>query len=274
MENKMARRSLSAIVIVAMIGTMFALPIFGNDDIYAASKKKVKVTFKANSGKFSKGAKKTKKIVKGKKLGTLPKVTKSGYKFKGWYTKKKGGKKYTKKTKIKKKTTLYAQWTKKASSTTPTTPTSPTTPSGPVEKYTVDEKYPNYVGTKYTDLNAFKTAFPDFTQHDQNIFTKTYYFWSNTGVMWPSGDITVQETTEPEVRIDIFKVAVKYILTDLEGQVDYETFLKNMGVYGVSGTTYKAGDNVTFMRKGIKWKVHLSPSDTVSPDMSISLTYV
>jgi uncharacterized repeat protein (TIGR02543 family) len=77
---------------------------------------KLKLTWNANGGKI--GTKKTKvtTIKKGSKISKLvanPKRSK--YKFKGWYTKKTGGKKITKNTKPTKSITYYAKWTKTAS---------------------------------------------------------------------------------------------------------------------------------------------------------------
>ena len=72
------------------------------------------VTFNLNGkgAKFAKGAKKTKNVTNGKKYGALPKVSRKGCKFLGWFTKKKGGDKITKKTSVdlKKNQTLYAHW--------------------------------------------------------------------------------------------------------------------------------------------------------------------
>ena len=68
-----------------------------------------KVVFNANGG-TSVAAK---YIKSGKKIGTLPKPTKTGYTFKGWYTKKSGGSKISAKTKVKKNVTYYARWTAK-----------------------------------------------------------------------------------------------------------------------------------------------------------------
>jgi len=118
MEMSRRRNIVSALVIVAMVASIFTLPLLNDDYVVNAAAKKVKVTFKANGGKFTakKYAKKkaySKKIKKDKKIGKLPKVKRTDYKFKGWYTKKSGGKKVTKSTKIKKKTTLYARWEKK-----------------------------------------------------------------------------------------------------------------------------------------------------------------
>ena len=66
------------------------------------------VKFNANGGKA------TAKVAyaeKGEAYGTLPTATRKGYTFDGWYTKKTGGKKVTKTTKVA-SGTLYARWTK------------------------------------------------------------------------------------------------------------------------------------------------------------------
>jgi uncharacterized repeat protein (TIGR02543 family) len=71
--------------------------------------KKVNISFSLGSGKaFSK------KLVVGEKYGKLPVPNKSGYKFAGWYTKKKGGARVTARTIVKKSVRLYAHWKKAA----------------------------------------------------------------------------------------------------------------------------------------------------------------
>lgn len=77
--------------------------------LYAQWGKNYKVSFHANGGT---SAVTSKTVVSGQKYGTLPVPEKNGYDFKGWYTKKKGGKKITasSKVKLKKKQTLYARW--------------------------------------------------------------------------------------------------------------------------------------------------------------------
>ena len=68
------------------------------------------LTFNANGGKVTT---KTKKLAYKKSLGTLPKPTRSGYEFQGWYTSKSGGKKVSANTKMPaKNTVLYAHWKK------------------------------------------------------------------------------------------------------------------------------------------------------------------
>ena len=68
------------------------------------------VKFNANGGTV---AESSRMVQKGKAVGTLPKPTRSGYTFKGWYTKKSGGSKVSTKTKVKKNVTYYARWTAK-----------------------------------------------------------------------------------------------------------------------------------------------------------------
>lgn len=75
---------------------------------------KVKITWNANGGKI--GPKKiiTSSIKRGAKLNKLATAKRNGYTFQGWYTKKTGGKKISKNTKVSKKVTFYAHWKKKS----------------------------------------------------------------------------------------------------------------------------------------------------------------
>ena len=71
--------------------------------------KKVTAKFNSNGGKVSK---KSASFIIGKKYGTLPKATRKGYTFKGWYTAKKGGTLVNAKSTVKKSVILYARWKK------------------------------------------------------------------------------------------------------------------------------------------------------------------
>ena len=72
------------------------------------------VTFNPNGGEGGGD----KEVQYGKSLGTLPKATRSGYKFKGWYTAKTGGEKISATTKVTARKTYYAQWEEKAKTIT------------------------------------------------------------------------------------------------------------------------------------------------------------
>ncbi len=75
----------------------------------STSSGKITVRFNANGGTVKKTSK---KVSKGALYGSLPTPTYKGYTFKGWYTKKSGGKKITKTSGVtsSKNTTLYAHW--------------------------------------------------------------------------------------------------------------------------------------------------------------------
>jgi uncharacterized repeat protein (TIGR02543 family) len=84
---------------------------------WAATKKTV--TYNANGGRLTEKGKKVKTVKKpatyGKKYAPPKSPTRAGYKFKGWYTKKSGGSKVTKATKVtfsSAKQTLWARWSK------------------------------------------------------------------------------------------------------------------------------------------------------------------
>lgn len=116
MARQKTTSTITKLMIIILITGLLVQPAIDNDYTVQAASKNIKITYKANGGKFSskKNASKksySKKIKKNKKVGKLPKVTKTGYTLKGWYTKKTTGKKVTGKTRIKKKTTLYARWT-------------------------------------------------------------------------------------------------------------------------------------------------------------------
>jgi uncharacterized repeat protein (TIGR02543 family) len=91
----------------------------GNEMVPVADKKAVKrckVTFAVNGGKSLAKSKRAKMVTSGKKYGKLPTPKRGGYKFKGWYTKHKGGARVNSSTIMKsnKNTlTLYARWKKK-----------------------------------------------------------------------------------------------------------------------------------------------------------------
>ena len=68
------------------------------------------ISYQANGGKASS---KSKKVTVGSKYGTLATAKRKGYAFSGWYTRKSGGTKITKDSKVTASVkTLYAHWTK------------------------------------------------------------------------------------------------------------------------------------------------------------------
>ena len=132
-----------------------------------------KITFNGNGGKI--GSKKTvainiKKGTKIKKFPTTPKRT--GYSFKGWFTKKSGGFKISTNTKVSKKSTYYAQWTKKANSRVLTT----------------EEK--KLIGTwQYTMYNTYPTS--SYTHHYYLFRTDGTFSYERSGEFTKIGNYKV-----------------------------------------------------------------------------------
>jgi uncharacterized repeat protein (TIGR02543 family) len=82
--------------------------------LYAHYSKSVKVRFKANGGKVKKKSKRVTYVTAydKKTYGKLPRPTRKGYHFAGWYTKKKGGRYVSAYSEVRsaKNITLYARW--------------------------------------------------------------------------------------------------------------------------------------------------------------------
>jgi uncharacterized repeat protein (TIGR02543 family) len=83
-------------------------------ELYAHWSTKVDVYFDSNGGDVKKSSKRVTYNDSYKKYGTLPKATRQGYRFAGWFTKKKGGKRIGASSLVKTYDwhTLYAHWTK------------------------------------------------------------------------------------------------------------------------------------------------------------------
>ncbi len=123
MEWRRVRFLILSSIVVLMLAIFFIMLAMNDDypDNAAAKKvktvKTVRVFYFANEGEFtaSKYEDKTRvirRVGKGKKCGTAPAIEREGFVLKGWFTKKYGGIKVTKKTIISKPTQLYASWEK------------------------------------------------------------------------------------------------------------------------------------------------------------------
>ena len=78
----------------------------------------VNITYYSSNGYFKAKLNRSKRKITiknkvNKKRGYAPAIKREGYAFNGWYTKKKGGKKYSASTIITKNQKLYPHWLKK-----------------------------------------------------------------------------------------------------------------------------------------------------------------
>ena len=137
---------ITTLIVTTVFFGAFTLPVLNDNCKVDAATKKVKLTYKVNGGKFTAGKYKkqksySKKTTSKNKIGKLPKAVRSGYKLKGWYTKKKGGMKVTKHTKLKKKRTVYARWEAKSYTVTLNAN------GGKISKKSIKVKYDGKYGT-------------------------------------------------------------------------------------------------------------------------------
>ena len=201
-----------SILLVIMLLT--SLPITNLQEIEAATKK-VKVKFFVCAGTFKADINKEKKsisakIKKGKKMGMPPIVKRDNYVFTGWYTKKKGGKRYTANTKIKKKTKLYAHW---------------------VKRYKVNKKYEKILST---------TSYPTIGDLEKDAGSlkfikkdKKYYPYIET-YKAKNGDIyNVYPPNETDATTDYavsdITIKAKHIV-NIKKNTKYKIFLKKLGI--------------------------------------------
>ena len=109
----MKTNKLISTIIIAVIAILMVTVALASVQAVDAAPKKVKVTWNANGGKIGAAKTATTTVTKDAKVGKLPKTPKKvGSAFKGWYTKKTGGIKVSKGTKVNKKMVFYAQWVK------------------------------------------------------------------------------------------------------------------------------------------------------------------
>ncbi len=248
MESKVYRKGISVLIILVMIATAFALPTLSKEDVYAAAK--YKITFKANKGKFAKGAKRTKKVVRGKKLGKLPKVTRPGYVFMGFYTKKSGGKKFTKSTRIKKSRTLYVHWAKKIKA---------------------NSKYTKIVSQQCPTVSALEAEVGSLELVDSyvvgdNTFKRFVYKAAN-GMYYSMDKYDAYEGYW--IRIN---AKVKDIYGITKGY-NYKTFGKKVGINPMYYLDeISKNDSFDYIKSGINYNIKLNGL-TVKPTSNISMSF-
>jgi len=114
----MKTKKLISTILIAIIAILMVTVVLSSVQTVDAAPKKVKITWNANGGKIGKTNTKVTTIKKNAKVAKLLKAPiRNGYVFKGWYTKKIGGKKITVTTKVKNKVIYHAQWKKKSGNT-------------------------------------------------------------------------------------------------------------------------------------------------------------
>jgi uncharacterized repeat protein (TIGR02543 family) len=119
---------------------------------------KVNITYYANNGYFKAKPNRSKSKITlknklNKKRGYAPSIRRDGYTFDGWYTKKKGGKKYSASTIIKKKLKLYPRW---------------------IKKYKINTNYFVPMGLSLTGVDDFQKYYGKLTITSQSVKKRVY----------------------------------------------------------------------------------------------------
>lgn len=266
MINKKLKTVLSILLIFTLI---FSLPIMHNNRINAASKK-VKVKYVANKGTFKSNLFADKKSVsakisKGQKRGMAPKVKKSNSIFLGWYTKKKGGKKYTSKTKITKKTTLYAHWLK---------------------KYKINNKYSQILSvTSYPTLKDVEidTGLLQFIKKEKKYYPFIETYKTKNGDIYKLCPPSEIEATSYYV-VEYITLKAKNIL-NIKKPTSYKSFFKKLGVKDYSKIRKKGKLDFEFVlgtvdliyeddieQVYVMWQLTGNKKDKITPDTKILLS--
>jgi|GEM_PF-3214911 len=172
--------------------------------------KTITVTLNTNGGDVS-TQKKT--VTKGSTYGTLPTPTRSGYKFKEWYTAKSGGSKISSATKVNtsKDHTLYAQWAKQYKVTFNANGGSVKTKSKTVAKGYTYGTLPSPTRSKYAFKGWYtkKSGGTKITKDAKVSLTKNqtlYAQWSKVSVS--KGKVsTVTNSSSKQAKVTIKKIS-------------------------------------------------------------------
>ena len=119
---------------------------------------KVNITYYSSNGYFKAKLNRSKRKITiknkiNKKRGYAPAIRREGYAFNGWYTKKKGGKKYSASTIVTKKLKLYPHW---------------------IKKYKIDTNYFVPMGLGLPDIESFQKYFGKLTLINKNVEEDVY----------------------------------------------------------------------------------------------------
>ena len=181
---------------------------------------KVNITYYAGKGSFKAKPNRSKNKITiknkiNKKRGYSPAIRRDGYTFDGWYTKKKGGKKYSASTIIKKKLKLYPHW---------------------VKRYKINTNYFVPMGLSFDDLVDFQKYYGSMTVLKENI--KKNIFPGVVKCKTASEDILnflVMESSD-EDKDKPFSYSIQYANCKLKNVINIKkttsmnVFLKKLGV--------------------------------------------
>ena len=229
---------------------------------------KVNITYYANNGYFKAKPNRSKNKITikskiNKKRGYAPVIKRDGYVFNGWFTKRKGGIKYTSSRKIVKKQKLYAHWLK---------------------KYTVNTDYFIPIGLKFTYLSDYEPYWGNLKIVKKKIgnYTCSYTLTNSYGDSFSISGLVKAIDDDGDYVYDYSCSGIDCKLKNLVNirkTISVKKFLKKLGVK--SYNFYPSDNYVDFVYGStrfsdetydtdIVWQINLNSKNQVSPDTIVS----
>ncbi|WP_288683490.1 InlB B-repeat-containing protein [uncultured Eubacterium sp.] len=233
---------------------------------------KVNITYYANNGYFKAkpNRNKSKITIKSKinkKRGYAPAIRRDGYTFDGWYTKKKGGKKYSASTIITKKQKLYPHW---------------------IKKYKINTKYFVPMGLSLSGINDFQKYYGKLAiikkNVKKNVYPGEYYCKNNKGDLisifsWSGYD-------NDYFQIDALKCKLKNII-NIKKTTSLNLFLKKLDVkeYNYNSKThtidficgkcycnYEEDEDAEY--EDVWWTIKMNDKNQLTPDTVVNFDLI
>lgn len=259
--------------------TMLSLTFIPVGSVNAA--KKVNLTYHVGNGYFKAKLNRSKQKITiknkvNKKRGYAPAIRREGYAFNGWYTKKKGGKRYLPSTIVTKKQKLYAHWLK---------------------KYKINTKYFTPMGLTYFKLTDFEPYWGKFKVIKKKKWSSGYdYTLKNSkGDLFTvySDDNSSNNNHSTEYGYSSTDCKLKNII-NIKKPINYQKFLKKLGVtaynydpdnnyfefvcgktliedeYSYDDEDEDDEDNNGYEDIDIVWMMSLNNKEQVTPNTSVS----
>ena len=237
---------------------------------------KVNITYYAGKGYFKAKPNRSKNKITiknkiNKKRGYAPSIRRNGYTFDGWYTKKKGGKKYSASTIITKKQKLYPHW---------------------IKKYKINTNYFVPMGLSFDDLVDFQKYYGSMTVLKENI--KKNIFPGVVKCKTASEDILnflVMESSD-EDKDKPFSYSIQYANCKLKNVINIKkttsmsTFFKKLGVkkYNYNSKTHTIdfickkcycnfhNDDAEY--EDIWWTIKMNDKNQLTPDTIVNFQLI
>ena len=232
---------------------------------------KVNITYYVNNGYFKAKPNRSKNKITiknktNKKRGYAPAIRRDGYTFDGWYTKKKGGKKYSASTIITKKQKLYPHW---------------------IKKYKINTNYFVPMGLSLTGVDDFQKYYGKLTITSQSVKKRVYPGKFNCKN--EKGDLIYISSwygyDSDSYQIDYLNCKLKNVI-NIKKPTSMSTFFKKLGVkkYNYNSKTHTIdfickkcycnfhNDDAEY--EDIWWTIKMNDKNQLTPDTIVNFQLI